>query len=782
MIWLIIFKDRKQTAEMSFEQWPSLVRPRLLANAGLEQEEPSVKPQLVDPRTPYQLAEILEGYSEQSLTIMSQKRGLVMPWEIGGGDGTTNGSLKKPRANLRKSQLISEIADAFYDPASLEAALEKLSPAARFGMALLKHKGGIMRRLFWLMEIGERYGAEGIYQAESELVGSALALYAGTDTRRPPQAAPLRFRHVYTTYLNEIGSPAFMAESWLYLPVSIQQLFEPDPALLQQLAPAQVQPYAGIVARVDQPATHNLNVLLTDLFSFIRYIEREKFRIVQSGEISKRDTTRLLAVLSRSNSAGSGGSGNGQKKKARPSDKIILVSAEGRPEFKGKTQLEIEVDKRKEEGWLSFLWHLLKLSGLVEEEETVSMTTALSHPELVAEFYALVDYQQARLLLLNWLDSDDNEFWRIPTLRFRELSSFSSLSESRDIPHPYRLTLARQLVLIKLQKLLIEEEEEAALAISGTATGQGTVRGTGLGGGWQDLPSFIAMMRENYPELLIDRRPLNYYAYSRQHGPIYQGLTSRLKGEGESLRLDLDWRLVEGEWLIQLFREPLAWLGLAELGLNEEGQPVAFRLTELGRKAFFPSLPVAQPESSASASQAGMPLERSLIVQPNFEILVLQPLQQLAVLNKLDEFATQQSLGEVALYRLSKESILTGLRRGLVGNEIVAFLEQHSAVPLSQNLVISIVEWAAGYERLLLYPSTTLLEVSDPTQLDQLMSTPENIQRLGLLKRVGPTFALLKGPPPPPVIEKLLPLPLASSPVESISISALQPPGSRAHS
>jgi hypothetical protein len=701
---------------MDSEKWPSLVRPSLTPFL-IEEEANATKPQIDDPgANPYTLSDILDGYSEEALITMVTKRGLGIPWERGWAV-----SPRKPRADTRKRQLIFELAATFYDEVEVERVMAALSPAARFGLGLLIREGGLMRRGRWLMEIGEHYGAAGITQTEQELVGSALALYAGTDSRGG-EVTKLRFRSAYASYLHQIGQPSFIAESWLYVPSSIRSHFKPDATLLAQLTPVRLQPYDGEVSRVAQVATHNLNVLLTDLFSFIRYIEQEKFRIVQSGSISKRDIAKLLALLSRS----------GMNTTPATSPEVVAqVYNRARA-----VQLQEEVKKRLEQGWLDFVWNILKQTDLIEETEEGSQTTAVSRPQSIEEFYALPDYFQARQLTVAWLEGDDNEFWRIPTLYFQPVGLYAG--DNGDVPPAFKLSTARQLVLIQLQNFLVGNEtpEETELV---------------AGNNWLDLNSFLALIHERYPEILVSRRELIRYSYGRQEGVAYQGFTSTLKGVSQYLRLELDWRLVEGEWLIQLFREALGWLGLAELGLDAEGRPVAFRLTELGKKVLLPAPPALLPAAEA----APLP-ERSLIVQPNFEILVLNPLHRLDLLRKLDAFALQLSLGDAALYRLSKESILNGLRAGLSGPEIVSFLEQESAVPLAQNLIASILEWGTSYERLTLRVNSTLLEVADPQILDRLMQDPDKRQRLGLERRLTPTVALLSSPPPPPVIEKAL--------------------------
>src|SRR5205823_2270685 len=119
------------------------------------------------------------------------------------------------------------------------------------------------------------------------------------------------------------------------------------------------------------------------------------------------------------------------------------------------------------------------------------------------------------------------------------------------------------------------------------------------------------------------------------------------------------------------------------------------------------------------------------------------PLENLALLRQVDRFASQTSMGDVALYRISKDSVLRGLRGGLHGSDIIQTLRENNRVPVAANVVQTIEDWAVAFERLVLYENCSLLETPDAATLDRLVAQP-GAERY-VVKRLGPTFALVTG-------------------------------------
>ncbi|NWJ95778.1 MAG: helicase-associated domain-containing protein [Chloroflexi bacterium] len=650
--------------------------------------------------TKSQVQAIFESYTLPALEIVCRGRGLTVEVKLTGAN----------RANYSAA-----LAAVFDNPDSIDQALAQLSPATRYGLALLKETaGGIANRTEWRQRMVVRYGAAGPDQAEQELIGKALALYATSSDR-------ISFSEVKSK--QAVGKPGFYNSLIAVFPSVLNRFVEG--AALQELLQATLPPLYQELSELHPANPANFEALLQDLFSIVRYLEANNVKLLQNGEPSKRDFSKLQNLM--------------KLKDRRP-----------------LTEARKLIDLPR----LTLVWNLLLTTELVSTPvNSRSELVAQVQPQKVAAFFALSRHQQVRTITMAWLHSSSNEFLKIPSLHIINTDPIAT-----DVPNEKTLKTAREFVLGLLEDLALRHH----LPPSANQ--------------WVDLPSFQSYVQELNVELLVSRQHRPYlqsssFVVRERHGyfsgSYYNGFTSSLvesreiewSRKAQAAILERDWRVVEGEWLTHLFRESLAWLGLAELGLNQAEQPVAWRLTELGWSVLGrdqPALPLESGDSSTArlsvssfspinVESNGQPnvlalqSKQCLIVQPNFEVLVLEPLQHMRELHQLDRFATQESFGEVARYRLSKESLLKGLRVGLNGIEILAFLTEYSRVPLSQNLIASIQDWSNSFERLLLRPAANLLEVDDPKLLDQLMDDPLGSNLIE--KRFSPTLALLRANP-----------------------------------
>jgi hypothetical protein len=651
--------------------------------------------------TKSQVQAIFESYTLPALEMVCRGRGLTVDVKLTG----TN------RANYSAA-----LAAVFNDPDNIDQSLAQLSPAARYGLALLKEAtGGIANRAEWRQRVVVRYGAAGPDQAEQELIGKALALYATSYSSD-------RISFSETSRRQTVGKPGFYNPLIAVFPAVLNRFVEG--VALQELLQTTLPPlYQDQELSELYPANPaNFEVLLQDLFSTVRYLEGNNVKLLQNGEPSKQNFGKLHKLM-------------------KLKDSLPLTEA----------RKLIDLPR------LALIWNLLLTTGLVSTPVNLRNELVVQvQPQKVAEFFALSRHQQVRTLVMAWINSSSNEFLEIPTLHI-----INTDPHATDVPNEKTLKIAREFVLGLLEDLAVRHH----LPPSANQ--------------WVDLPIFQNYVQELNMELLVSRQRRPYLQsnsltarerYGYFSGNYYNGFTSSLvetreiewSRKAQAATLEGDWKLVEGEWLSHLFRESLAWLGLAELGLNQAEQPVAWRLTELGWSVLWGdqlSLSLESGDSSTarltvSSSSVelhdppkvlALPSKQCLIVQPNFEVLVLEPFQHMIVLHQLDRFATQESLGEVARYRLSKESLLKGLRVGLNGTEILAFLTEHSRVPLSQNLTASIQDWSNSFERLLLRPAANILEVNDPKLLDQLMADPIGANLIE--KRFSPTVALLRANP-----------------------------------
>ncbi len=619
------------------------------------------------------ITRMLATYSVQALEEMATRRGI-------------NSQGRK------KAWLAQELALRFYNENAIEKSLKQLSPLAREGFLRMKQNGGVINLALWQNQMEAKHGKAATTNVLSELVGNMLAFFG--------QFYSLEHIEFNTTSVHELTKPTFGWGNivlWTF-PKAIRLQMLTDDGAVSVSSNDLLAPYKSEGESPKVASEANFEGVLTDIFAFIRYLEQNKVKVLQSGDPGKRDYLKL--------------------------NDLMLV--------KENPKQLTESRKMSDLGRVNFVWRLLVETQLVQ---LANYTEVTLNPETNTEFYSLPRYQQARLLTAAWLRSSFEEFVRIPTLEFNDRNS----TDYNSLPDHASLVRAR----IFLLKTLEDFQRSGSLP-----TQQ-----------WLDFTALLLFMQEKNNDFLLTPSTTQNYYYSYNPGyygqSYYNGFTSRLKkaekgtrgmGNAVALKRDSDWELVEGEYIAEVFREPLAWLGLIELGYNREGRPAAFRLTELGKAVLTNQPTEAEARTAEQTRQLAAvspDMTKALLVQPNFDVMILAPLQHQALLRQLDRFANQSSLGDVAMYRMTKESVLRGLRAGLSGTELLQILNDNSRVPVASNISTTIQDWAAEFERLLIYDYANLLETPTAEILDRLLSRPEAV--ISTIERLGPTFALVKG-------------------------------------
>ena len=92
------------------------------------------------------------------------------------------------------------------------------------------------------------------------------------------------------------------------------------------------------------------------------------------------------------------------------------------------------------------------------------------------------------------------------------------------------------------------------------------------------------------------------------------------------------------QYLAEILREPLCWMGATEIGYDTRNRPVEFQLTELGQAALLNQVSDREKQEAAQAQQYSAiapELSKPILVQPNFELMVLAPLQNLALIRQI---------------------------------------------------------------------------------------------------------------------------------------------------
>lgn len=194
----------------------------------------------------------------------------------------------------------------------------------------------------------------------------------------------------------------------------------------------------------------------------------------------------------------------------------------------------------------------------------------------------------------------------------------------------------------------------------------------------------------------------------------------------------------ETSFLDRCLDEVLYPLGVIEHGaaINDAPEPAP---PQRGRRAhntpaapsqsplassFIRLTPLGQTLFQAAPPPPAAPTAARLVVQPNFQIMALGPVP-LIWMAQIDRFAVRQSVDRGAVtYQLTRESVYQAQKLGLSLDQVMHFLEEHTASPLPQNVQRSLQEWGAAHERITFRLGVTLLQADSPARLTQLLEHP----------------------------------------------------------
>jgi hypothetical protein len=151
-------------------------------------------------------------------------------------------------------------------------------------------------------------------------------------------------------------------------------------------------------------------------------------------------------------------------------------------------------------------------------------------------------------------------------------------------------------------------------------------------------------------------------------------------------------------------------LRLIQVARSADGPLV--RLTAVGRwlvaAAPMPELPT--------------PFPRTLLVQPNLEILAYRQGLSPSLLARLTRLGTWKGLGAACLLQLEPHTVYRALEAGQTFDTIRLTLEQHGTRALPAAVVDALRTWADKRERIVVYPSATLLEFASAADLDAALA------------------------------------------------------------
>jgi hypothetical protein len=318
---------------------------------------------------------------------------------------------------------------------------------------------------------------------------------------------------------------------------------------------------------------------------------------------------------------------------------------------------------------LVFVLHLCRTAELtVEHQKQLTVNQDPARAWLRASPMArLADLQEA------WLDDTGwNDLWHVPSLRLQATGWMNDP------------LLARRAVLRFL---------------AGCRPGA-----------WHALDDLTAIIKSDDPDF---QRPDGDYTTWYIHDP-----------KGQPLMSFEHWDEVEGALIRHLVSGLLHWLGVTDIGYEEDpGLPAAFRLAETGRHLVqlvsAPSAEDSPPEGEQPPSGEKPSTDPDLIVEDDFTVRVASgtSLYERFQLARFAEFVGREP-GWVS-YRLSPGSLATARRQGVTAEQANAFLMRTTAKQVPAGILDTVQRWHAGDSAVRL-EQVALLRVEQPEVLTHL--------------------------------------------------------------
>jgi len=246
---------------------------------------------------------------------------------------------------------------------------------------------------------------------------------------------------------------------------------------------------------------------------------------------------------------------------------------------------------------------------------------------------------------------------------------------------------------------------------------------------WVPRERFLSHLATVVPRLLFDSRISHLL---RASDDSFAGI----KGQGRSLTA------IQAAFVDQALSGPLHWMGLLDTS-SEKDRLLAFRINLSAAPVLHIKPDLEGTERAGSVEEEELDAEYKVIVQPNFQVFALGPVPA-DILAKLEMFADRIKADRSAFeYLLSRQTVYRGQQDGIPVQEIVAFLEQTSSVPLPQNVLRTLREWGQRHERIVFHRSVSLLQAVTPDLLEQLWD--DAALQMHFQRRLTPTVALIRG-------------------------------------
>jgi hypothetical protein len=151
-------------------------------------------------------------------------------------------------------------------------------------------------------------------------------------------------------------------------------------------------------------------------------------------------------------------------------------------------------------------------------------------------------------------------------------------------------------------------------------------------------------------------------------------------------------------------------LGLVQVGKSADGWLV--RLSQRGRWL------LRLGEVSSSAAH----FPKTLLVQPNLEIVVYRQGLTPALISSLSQFAVWKTIGSACTLQLKPESVYQGLEAGWTLERMIHVLEHHGMRPTPTPVLESLRTWANKRNRLTVFANAALFEFASGSDLEEALA------------------------------------------------------------
>lgn len=265
------------------------------------------------------------------------------------------------------------------------------------------------------------------------------------------------------------------------------------------------------------------------------------------------------------------------------------------------------------------------------------------------------------------------------------------------------------------------------------------------------------VIREQAIEMLHHIAPLGWISTEMFHNLLCGGRPGSMAFGGAWLDYiyrhshwygDSYWRQIEETLrkaetqLVHTLLDELYTLGLvvygepATKGKRQSNKPVAIRVSE-AMQAY-----VARTTDAASHTPTGRDeAPWQVILQPDFQMLAMGPVP-LRVLANLENFVHREKIDEsVITYRITRDDAYEAFRRDETVAAILGYLTEATDQPVPQNIIRSLEEWYAQFERIVIHRNVCIFQADSSERLEALLDDPTLSQ---FLQRISADLAWMR--------------------------------------